>query len=266
VISALVGLGLWIGAIVIVGARYSTPADSSPTTTAAVIGGAVFFGCLFVAVGVNTARSKHGATPELYERLALTPVPRDALRAMGRRARMIGYGYASFGAIVTALMLAAIAVGDTERARPIMMAMMVAIGLWLVLMVFTLRQVATMSAVAFAPLGLVLTGLPRIHTSFIADRSWTSGAVTYAGTRHGRPVTILQNAKGAATLVGVDRTPDVLPSTPSDFAALTGETITSWRHVEVACESGTVAVLRTGRAPSKWMLHDLLLAEILAAR
>lgn len=263
-VATLFGIALWIGAIAVAGSRYSTPSDSSAMTATAVAGGAIFFGCLFMAAGIGIARSKRRGVPELFERLALTPVPRGALRELGRRARLIGYTYVGLGAIITGLMLGVVAIGDTERARPLILAMMALLGVWLVVMVVALRHIATMSSAAFAPLGLVMTGLPQIHVSVIAHRTWLSGAVTYGGTRHGRTVTIMQNAKGAATLIAVGGISGATPSTPIAMAQLTGEPVTSWRGVEVGVEDGALLVLRTGGAAGGWMLHDLLLAEAVA--
>ncbi len=258
----LLGIAVWITAIAIAGSRYSTPSDSSAMTATAAVGGAIFFGCMFVAAGIGIARSKHRRASELFDRLALSPVPRGALRALGRRARLIGYTYVVLGAILTGLMLGVIAIGDADRARPLVVASMGVLGVWLAVMVVALKQVVAMSSEAFAPLGLTMTGLPRIHVSAIAHRTWLSGAVTYGGTRRGRGVTILQNAKGAATLITVGGLAGSVPATPAAMAQLTGEPVTSWRSVEVGVEDGTLLVLRTGGAAGSWMLHDLLLAEL----
>jgi hypothetical protein len=265
-IAVLIGLALWVTAIVVTGTR-ADPSDADATKPAIVGGGAVFFLGVFSAAAIGIARSTRREPEALFDRLALTTVPKGAIRAMGRRSRLIGYGYVVFGALITGLGLAVVAVGDAERARPLFLAMMIVLGLWLVLMVVALWQAVTMSGEVFAPLGLALTGLPSVHVSVIAERTWLTGAVSYAGVRHGRSVSITQNVKGAATLLGLERwsdRPGSIPSTPGQMAALTGKPVRCWRHVEVAVEQGVLLVVRTGNAAGGWMLHDLLLAEAIA--
>ena len=54
------------------------------------------------------------------------------------------------------------------------------------------------------------------------------------------------------------------PTTPQDMAALTGESVRTWRNVEVTVDDHTLIVFRTGAEAATWMLHDLLLAEAAA--
>ncbi len=261
----IVGLALWIGGTVVAGARSDTPTDGTATRHAFVIGGAIFFGLMFAGAAWSIRNSKRRTGSRLYDRLAIDPMAGDTLRKATGGLYRIGYVYVAFGALVTGLGLAAIGVDDEQRTRQLMMVMVALVVVWAVFAVFALRRAFTAGDSVMTPLGLRLTGTPSFHYSAISDHSWMTGAMSYAGTRHGRNVSITQHPKHAATVVaGVvgDVRP---PTTPAQMTKLTGEPIGMWRGVSVDVEDGAVIVQRSRNGAGGWFLHDLLLAERVAA-
>jgi uncharacterized membrane protein len=85
----LIGIALWIGAMVLVGVVNDDPADPTPTLVAFIAGGVLFFGTMF---GVA-----------LWQQLRWRAESDEA-----RFGRGVAIGYSITGAVVTGLGLAAI--------------------------------------------------------------------------------------------------------------------------------------------------------------
>ena len=91
----VVGLLLWIGAIVLAGVLADDPTDPAPTVTAFVAGGVLFFGAMFGAA--------------LWQQLRMRAETGEA-----RFGRGVAVGYTLTGAVVTALGLAAVWRGGVQ--------------------------------------------------------------------------------------------------------------------------------------------------------
>ena len=258
-----VGLFVWIGIVIAVAATSSTPSDSTAATQAFVIGGALYFTAVFGGAAWSMRRAQRRTRHALYERLAVVAVdPRELARAT-RPMFTIGYVYVAFGAIVTACGLIVVAVG-VDAGRTAYVVMVAVVVAWAVFGAYALVRGHATAAVVARPLGLDLTGIPRHHVSLFGGAAWTSGATSYAGTRHGRTVSISQTATGAATVVSGHVGGATTPRTPLEMSALTGERPACWRDVEVRREDDAVVVIRRGNGAGGWFLHDLLLAEAVA--
>ena len=244
---------------------YVWPGGESGGRYAAVAYGAAFFGLLFAYGIVRTRRAQLRPRHELFERLALTPVTPDVLRASTRGLFRIGYVYFTLGVIVTALGLGAVAAyGSAWESRLLYIAIAVVV-VWLVYMIYALRAVTTASDVVFAPLGLRLASMPRYRVDWLHDISSVEGAVSYVGTRHGRDVALVLGMGESVTTVS-GATAASAPTSEAQMADLTGEDARNWRNVKVSIDDGDVLVRRTARDAGRWMLHDLLLAEAIATR
>jgi hypothetical protein len=259
----IVGLAGWIGATIAVAARQDPGQADDAARTAFVIGGAVFFGVMFGAAAFQMRRIQRRTTSGLYERLALRPLAPGTLRRATKGLFSIGYVYVLFGVVVTAIGLIAIGVGDDTG--KIIRFVIPILGVWTVYAVYATRKAFRAGDDIMSPLGLQLTGIPEYRYSIITDRGWLTGAMTYAGRRHGREVSITQTPKQAVTVVEGDVGRRKPPTTPKQMADLTGESIQQWRKVEVAVEDGAVIVVRRRNGAGGWFLHDLLLAEAVAA-
>ena len=86
---SIVGIGLWVGAMVLVGVVNDDPADPTPTLVAFIAGGVLFFGAMFGAA--------------LWQQLRARAESDDA-----RFGKRVAVGYSITGAIVTALGLASV--------------------------------------------------------------------------------------------------------------------------------------------------------------
>lgn len=263
-VGCLTGIALWIGITVFVAARHTEPGDSRPATLTFAICGAVFFGVLFTVAGIQMRGAQLGARTDLYQRLALTPVTPKTIRHAARGASRVGYVYLAFGAVVTALGLVAIGAAESRWSDLLFRVMIALVVIWLVYMVFAFRQVYAATDELFAPLGLRLVETPSYVVGWIGEGGRLSGALTYAGTRHGRELSITQEPKLAVTVARGSVGGGSLPTTPARMAALTGESLRCWRGVEVERADGQVTVVRRGNAAGGWFLHDLLLAERVA--
>lgn len=260
----VVGLAGWIGATVAVAARQDPGQADDAARTAFVIGGAVFFGVMFGAAALQMRRIQRRTTSGLYERLALRPLAPGTLSRATNGLFSIGYVYVAFGVVVTTIGLIAIGVGD-DTGRIIRFVIPI-LAIWTVYTVYAMRKAFRASDDIMSPLGLQLTGVPSYRYSILADRAWMTGAMTYAGERHGRQVSITQTPKQAVTVVAGEVGRRKPPATPKQMADLTGESIRQWRNVEVSVEDGAVIVVRRRNGAGGWFLHDLLLAEAVAGR
>lgn len=259
-VGCLGGIALWIGITLFVGVRYGSPSNSRPGTVAFAICGAVFFGIVFAVAGVQMRRMQTRARSDLYDRLALTPVSTSTIRRATRGVHTIGYVYLGFGVLVTGLGLAAIGFGDDGGGSWLFRAMIAFVVLWFGYMLFALRRVYSTTDELFAPLGLRLVETPSYVVGWFGDRGLV-GTMSYAGTRHGREVSITQEAKQAVTVLRGPVSGRTAPATPAQMTTLTGEPATRWRGVEVEVAAEEVAVIRRGNGAGRWFLHDLLLAE-----
>ncbi len=85
----LIGIALWIGAMVLVGVLNDDPADPRPTLVAFIAGGVIFFGLMFGAALWQQLRAR-------------------AESDQARFGRRVAVGYSVTGAVVTGLGLAAV--------------------------------------------------------------------------------------------------------------------------------------------------------------
>ena len=260
-VGCLTGIALWIGVTVFVASRYTEPGSSRPATLTFAIGGAVFFGVLFAVAAVQMRRAQLRARTDLYQRLALMPVSAATIRRAARGASRIGYVYLAFGAVVTALGLAAIAAAESRWSEWLFRAMLGLVVLWLVYMVFALRRVYSATDELFAPLGLRLVETPSYVVGWFGEGGQLRGSLTYAGRRHGLEISITHEPKLAVTVARGPVGTAGAPGTPARMAALTGESVRCWRGVEVERADGQIAVVRRGNGAGGWFLHDLLLVE-----
>jgi hypothetical protein len=229
--------------------------------------GAVMFSVLFLysfwkmrRIQKQQARTRN----ELYNRLALTPVPPEAAANASIGLYHVGYVTLTFAAIVTGLGLGAIAVGSGNIWESRLLgAMGTVLVLWLSYMIYAFSRVTPLTDELYAPLGLHLESLPIHHTSWFHGITSVEGAVTYAGNRHRRDVVIMVGMKEAVTVMKGPVTA-VPPRTAAEMQQLSGEASPSWRNVAVEIVDGDVVVRRTGNGSSHWLLHDLLLAEAVA--
>lgn len=259
----IVGLAAWIGATIAAAVGQDPGQADNAARTTFVIGGAVFFGVMFGAAAIQIRRIQRRTTSGLYERLALRPLAPGTLGRATKGLFSIGYVYVLFGAVVTAIALIAIGVGDDTGS--LIRFVIPLLAVWTVYAVYAMRKAFGASDDIMSPLGLALTEVPQYRYSIVADRAFMTGAMTYAGQRHGREVSITQTPKQAVTVVVGDVGRRKPPTTPKQMADLTGESIQQWRKVEVAVEDGAVIVVRRRNGAGGWFLHDLLLAEAVAA-
>lgn len=121
----LIGLALWIGAMVLVGVINDDPSDPGPTLVAFIAGGVVFFGAMFGAA--------------LWQQLRMKAESDDA-----RFGKRVAVGYSITGAVVTGLGLAAIWRGGIqgEDASIFIVPLVAIVVVWAVAAVLLLRHYA----------------------------------------------------------------------------------------------------------------------------
>jgi hypothetical protein len=258
----LTAIAAWV-AVTMIGA-YVWPGGEAGGRYAFVIYGAVFFGWLFGYAAWTTRRLQLRTRSDLYERLALMPVSDETLRASTRGMYSIGYVYFAAGMIATALGLGAVAAAGTPWEARLIRVSIGIVVLWFMYMLYALRQVKSLSAGVFAPLGLQLVSVPSLPASLFGDVGAMRGAVSYAGQRRGRDVSIVLAAEASVTVVSGPTGTTRLPVTPDRMAALTGQQPSCFRDVTVTIADGHVIVERRGRGIGRWFLHDMLLAESVA--
>jgi hypothetical protein len=121
---SLIGIGLWVGAMVLVGVLSDDPADPGPTLIAFAAGGSLFFGLMFAAVLVQQLRRR----------------PADP---RGRFWKRVAIGYTLTGIVVTGLGLAAIwqqALGGGS-VRIFIVPLVAIVAVWAIAAVLILRRV-----------------------------------------------------------------------------------------------------------------------------
>ncbi len=266
VVFCLVGIGLWIAITVVVAMNQEPGSDGTAVDRAFAAGGALFFGALFTVTAIMMRRSQTRASSGLYDRLAIEQVPRATVKRALRGVHTIGYVYLVFGVLVTFIPLAGIAISDDEMMSTLLWVTIGLVVLWAIYMVWALRRVFTTTDVLFRPLGLKLVGTPTYLMNLFTDGGQMVGAMTYAGERHGRAVTIAHGNREAVTFVAGPVANQTPPTTPVQMMKLTGEGPRCWKGAEVMINDEGVAVVRRGNESGRWFLQDLLLAETLADR
>jgi hypothetical protein len=231
-----------------------------------VVGGAVFFSLMFGAAAWQMRRTHRQSRASLFDRLAGRPVVPGEVERATRPVPPIGDVYIAFGATVTALGLTAVAIGDDDGSSGVLALMLAIVVAWAVFGVYALVRTYAGADAIVRPLGLELTEVPTYRSSWLADRGWMTGAISYSGTRHGRTVSISQAPKAAATVVAGNVGDGPAPRSRAEMAQLTGEPFGAWKGVAVRIEDGAVIVVREGNGAGGWFLHDLLLAEAVAGR
>lgn len=210
-------------------------------------------------------RPNRDAIERLLPRLALTPV------APAPEGPRIGLVYGAFGVLSVVLMGIAFAFQDWEKSKWVVYALIGLVVVWSILsFAWALPRAFKFAGRMVEPLGLRVVGTPTYVPNMISGGGHLHGAVTYAGERHGRQVDISQSVKEALTVVtrgvGGWGAPIGGPSSSAEMAMLTGEPESTWKDVHVEVGPGHVAVRRRCNGAGAWMLHDLLLAETIAAR
>jgi len=257
---SLIGLGAWIAAVVVVSINTDPASDSKAPLRTAAVGGAIFFGMMFAAVGIGMRRARWKGTTALYDQLATHDIDRDALKAANRGTSTIGYAYLAFGVLTTGIMLAAVWFADDDITSNLVMIVSVLLVIWLAFMIYAFRKVFVSSNVMFGPLGLAVTQMP-VYVPSSAGGGTLAGSMTYEGMRHGRHTSIVHTTGGSVTHLEGPIHASKATNTPNQMAALTGQPITCWRKVKVQVDADGVTVARRGNGAGKWFLHDLLLAE-----
>jgi len=265
-VFTVVGLALWIGATVFVSTRTDPGSESKLPLRTFAVGGALFFGTMFLAAGIGMRRSQLRGTSELYERLAIRPVSAATVRRALRGAYSIGYVYLAFGVLTTFIMLAAIWFSDEGVTRTLMYVVAGLLVVWLLYAGWALKRVYTTSDALFEPLGLRMTTLPTYAPNLFGGGGHLEGAVTYEGERNGRSVSIVQTSKQAMTIVAGPTSTVKAPSTPNQMSTLTGQPPGTWKGTAVAVRPEGVTVRRSGNGAGRWFLNDLLLAETVAGK
>lgn len=265
-VFTVVGLALWIGATVFVSTRTDPVSQSKLPLRVFAVGGALFFGTMFLAAGISMRRSQLRGTSELYEQLAITPVSAKTVRRALRGAYSIGYVYLAFGVLTTFIMLAAIWFSDEGVTRTLMYVVAGLLVVWLFYAGWALKRVYSTSDALFEPLGLRMTTLPTYTPNLFGGGGQMEGAVTYEGERRGRKVSIVQTTKRAVTIVAGPCSSTKAPSTPTQMSKLTGQQAGIWKGAVVAIQPEGVTVTRSGNGAGRWFLNDLLLAETVAGQ
>jgi hypothetical protein len=257
------GLIAWVGATIVVAATGDDPSDATPVLRAHAVGGALYFGALLAAAGVQVHRRGTHAGRRLYQRLALAPVPPATLRAATRGTRGAQAVYLGFTAATTGLVLTAIGLGPDGPTRALYYGAAALVVVWTGVMVVVMARAYEGSDHVLAPLGLAVTTLPSwLPPPFSAGGSLV-GELGFAGERHGREVSIAHRPELAVTSIRGRFAPRTLSSATA-MAALTGEPPSTFRRVEARVAGDSVTVRRTGNGAGRHIYRDLLLAEHLA--
>jgi hypothetical protein len=197
----------------------------------------------------------------LLRRLAVTQVGPGA----PRRPRL-GLVYGGLGA--TVVVLAALLVGQDRSSSLVYAIGGLVVTLCVVAVAWAFPQALGAACRALGPLGLRVVATPSYAPNSAAGGGRLEGAIIYGGQRHGRRVEISQTPAEALTVVHLGGrrrgAPTGLPATPADMSRLTGEPESAWRHVVVELGPAHVAVRRRRSGAGGWLLHDLLLAEVVA--
>lgn len=261
-IGVLLGLGAVLGATLF-STRWATPQDETIVIRTAVGSLAIFFTVVYGISMWKIRSSQRTTRVDLYERLAITPVSRSAVRASMRGVSMLSMLYIAFAAVVTALGLAAIyASNDGEGV--LLMVMLGVVIVWAIVALIAIARLLGPHRTQdqmLAPLGL-----RQVETPFWTPVPWKGGLLVvgemrFEGERHGRRVTVCHREGESETAVQIAGRTPIAPTSPAEMAALTGERATSYKGVRAETVDDAVIITRSGSAAAAWFLHDLLLAE-----
>jgi hypothetical protein len=262
-VFSLLGCGAWIGVTVYVAATNEDPSDARPILRTFAVAGAVFLGTVLVAAAVQMRR-RATAVGSLYDRLALHEMPRRTVRAAARRARGWGHVHLLFAAATSGLMLTAVGLGEEGPTAALLYTGVALVLVWAVAAIAGLRRAFAAGDELLAPLGLSIAAVPTWVAKPYGGGIAVVGELGIVGERHGREVSIVQRTDRALTTVR-GRFAARTVSSPATMAALTGEPAKSFRKVEAVAGPDGVAVRRRGNGAGRFVYHDLLLAESLAA-
>lgn len=263
------GAALWIGVSILIASRSEPDSAAARITLAA--GGFVYFTTVIVLSAWAS-----GPRESVAPLLRALVVSGDA-EAVGRRidadTRKTGLVYRVGAVVLVALLFGFLAIGETSLLPYYLGAAGLVVAVLIGYLVLVARKQVKAGASSFAGLlGLELRSTPTyVRTPGLAggfDGGGMIGAVEYAGVRHGRPVVIVQTAAEAVTSVGLTAELPVLARTadPAWFASVTGLGPAAWAGVSATRHGpGQVIVVREATGAGSFMLHDLLLAERLAA-
>jgi hypothetical protein len=184
-LGTLLGLGAWIGAMVVVAMVSGDPRDPTPILLTFLGGAALFFGTVFGVALWQTRRRPSAALDHLLASLTLegaTPPTAAAAYVGGRRTVRL---YLVMGIVVTALGLTAIALGMLGSGFTVLVlgALALTVVGWAAAVPLVLRERRAAASALLEPLGLEL------------------GGAGLAGRRHGRAVSITFSARGTRTRV-----------------------------------------------------------------
>lgn len=202
----------------------------------------------------------------LLRRLAINPVDTGDRRRPPKR--LVVGGFAAATVVVLAAMFV---IQDGERSPWLLYTLIgVVVPGCVVAFAWALPQAFGAASRALGPLGLRVVATPSYVPHVAAGGGRLDGAVVYGGERHGRRVEISQTPAEALTVVHLggrrDGSPGGAPTTASEMSLLTGEPEAAWRRVVVEFGPAYVAVRRRRSGAAGWLLHDLLLAEVVADR
>ena len=263
-VFSLLGIAGWIGSTVYVAATNDDPSDARPILRTFAVAGGVFLATVLVAAAVQMRRRCAATGAALYDRLALREVPRHTLRAAARRTREWGSVHLVFTAATSGLMLMAIGLGEDGPTTALLYTGVALVLVWSAVTLVGLGRAFKAGDELLAPLGLAITAVPTWVPKLYGGGIAVVGELAIGGERHGRAVAIVQRTDRALTTIhGRFAAPSL--RSPATMAALTGEPSKSFRKVEAVAGPDGVAVSRRGNGAGRFVYHDLLLAECLAA-
>jgi hypothetical protein len=262
-VFTLLGIAAWLGATIYVAATNDDPSDAAPILRTFALGGAVFFGLILLAAGLEVRRTGLSRAERLYHRLALRPVPGRVILAAARRGQGMAYLVLVFVGATTALLFTAIALGESGPYRILFAVMFVLVLAWAAYSLVALGRAYRTGDELLAPLGLRIVAVPNV--AVLRQGTDLAGRIALGGRRHGRDVAVSQWTTEATTTIHGTFPPYAVTS-PTAMATMTGEPAKHWRDVEARAGADGVVVRRRGNGAGRWFLHDLLLAETIAAR
>ena len=262
---SLLGLAAWFGATVVAAVTNDDPSDPAPILRTFAVGGAVFVGVVLAAAGLGVRRRATRVNGSLYRQLALGEVPPGTLRDAVRGTQGTQATYLVLTGLTSALMFTAVGLGENGPTALLLYAGVALVVVWLGVMVRSLGRAYRAAADVLAPLGLAVTAVPSWMPALLGSPRALHGDLAIGGERHGRAVTIAQRPEAAVTVVR-GRFARATTTSPASMAALTGQPSRFFRRVEAEVGPDRVTVRRTGNGAGRFVYHDLLLAEHLAAR
>ena len=184
-LGSLLGLAVWIGAMVSAAMLNRNPSDPMPVVLAFVIGAAVFFGAVF---GIALWQTRRRPSPDLDALLASLTLdgrvpPTSSTAVVGGRRTV--RAYLVLGIVVTALGLAAVLLGVLGSPLTVVVVGVLLVTLvgWAAAVPAVLRSRRAAAAALLEPLGLEQRGADIV------------------GTRHGRDIRVAFSARGTRTIV-----------------------------------------------------------------